>query len=599
MITKEIIGKNDHLYDALFADISETIKTGTDDNGKDTYIQINTLEDYFMNLETIVDWVERNPNKSYYLRLPADEELFEINANTRTISVPSNYKNHGIAVVGDTFAETLWFKIDRYYDLQDLSLANIKIYWELPSQSKEKNQGYSVPVFIDINSEARQLIFGWVIPDMLTKIAGDLKFTISFSVVSGEGENTKTDYEFNTLAQSVKINKTLSHNAALYDDTDFDSVKNRLHSTSNIGKIFVSRPIFIPQGGYLVTGYENNIISEVGSTITKLISSGGEKPLLIFSAYSDSNGAKISYNAFRCKSESNRNETETIKDAGVYYYRTTDAIKNPNKIYFDSSLSQLSGDFEDGETYYEAYQGYNIFAPGTYQAKATATINSTSSSSEYSGVWTWEYPNEFTDDEIILNSKYGIIGKKDILLNHISPKGDQQKNANYSFKYFAENATEEEGISLVPDSDGNIAFMPNEAGVYTIKVTKELNGAETKNPYFIENIEFQNAATSVAISLPTGASTFIGANSEEKAQLQIANYGSDDHNYIFQWQRKKGPEEWEDVSTLRFENPELNGGRYEQTMPNAGIYRLVIKTTYLEDSVQTISDVEFTVWTIE
>ena len=102
--------------------------------------------------------------------------MITINANTRSIVLPENYRKTGIAVAGDTFAETLWFKIDRYYDLQDLSLTDIYIFWELP----DKTKGYSTPAFEDINSEAGQLIFSWTIPDLLTANAGNIKFYVSF-----------------------------------------------------------------------------------------------------------------------------------------------------------------------------------------------------------------------------------------------------------------------------------------------------------------------------------------------------------------------------------------------------------------------------------
>lgn len=609
MITKEIIGQNDHLYDALFADISENV---TDSN--EEKIVVNTLEDYFMNLRTIVDWVGNGHlDKTYYLRLPADEELFEINANTRKISVPSNYKNYGIAVVGDTFAETLWFRIDRYYDLQDLSLTDIKIYWELPRELPDtKKLGYSTPVFVDINSEARQLIFGWVIPEALTKSAGELKFAVSFSKKNGEGQDASVEYEFNTLIQSVKINKTLSHNEPVVDATDFNSVSNRLQSTTDIGKIFVSRPIFVPFGGYLVTNYDNiskkiistsetigedQLISIVRDEDGDIDTTNSKLPLLIFSAYSDTNGANISYNAFRCKSESNRGEADVISNAGIYYYETKDGeTKNPNKIYYDSNFAEVTGSFIEGETYYEAYQGYTIKAPGTYQAKATATVNDTASSSEYSGVWTWEYPNEFIDGEITVKNKEGIIGKAGIELEYTKLTGQQGK-ANYSFVYFKKEDAGNETV-LEPNNENKVYFLPDEAGTYTIKATKKLNGAETKEPYIIEDIVFQNAATPVTISLANDAATFIGIG--EKAKLVIGNYNTTDHNYIFQWQRKKDST-WEDISTLRFENPVLSeDGDYEQIISNAGVYRLVVKANYLKDSIQTTADeIQFTVWTIE
>jgi hypothetical protein len=52
----------------------------------------------------------------YLLLMPADEEIFEIDANTRIISVPDNVKKNGIGVYGDHNAEMIVLNIDRYFD---------------------------------------------------------------------------------------------------------------------------------------------------------------------------------------------------------------------------------------------------------------------------------------------------------------------------------------------------------------------------------------------------------------------------------------------------------------------------------------------------
>jgi hypothetical protein len=136
MITR-ITEHNDKLYDALFADISKTI-TNDETASVDT-LSITKLEEYFGNLQTIGTYVGAHPDKAYFLRLPVDEDMITINANARSITLPETYRKNGIAVAGDTFAETLWIKIDRYYDLQDLYSTNIYIFWELP----DKTKGYS------------------------------------------------------------------------------------------------------------------------------------------------------------------------------------------------------------------------------------------------------------------------------------------------------------------------------------------------------------------------------------------------------------------------------------------------------------------------
>ena len=84
--------------------------------------EINSLEDYFVNIEAIralwVNIAERQiPSPGGYLLLmPADEDIFMINANTREIAVPASVKKNGVGVFGDDGAEMLVLRIDRYFD---------------------------------------------------------------------------------------------------------------------------------------------------------------------------------------------------------------------------------------------------------------------------------------------------------------------------------------------------------------------------------------------------------------------------------------------------------------------------------------------------
>jgi hypothetical protein len=51
--------------------------------------------------------------------LPLDEPRFSIDANTRDIIIPANFRKL-VGVEGDHVAETLIFDIDRYFDFVDL-----------------------------------------------------------------------------------------------------------------------------------------------------------------------------------------------------------------------------------------------------------------------------------------------------------------------------------------------------------------------------------------------------------------------------------------------------------------------------------------------
>ena len=59
-----------------------------------------------------------------YTILPLDEETFDIDANSRKITIPNSFKS-GVGVQGDQVAEIIYFKINRYFDATDLNTQNI------------------------------------------------------------------------------------------------------------------------------------------------------------------------------------------------------------------------------------------------------------------------------------------------------------------------------------------------------------------------------------------------------------------------------------------------------------------------------------------
>lgn len=117
MITS-INSENAGRYKALFEEASAALKN-IDDG--ETYDEIYDLEGYFSVLEQL-----SNIDIKYTI-LPLDEEYFKIDANTRTIEVPSSFKKNGIAVQGDEVAEIIYFKIARYFDFTDLNSTDIVI----------------------------------------------------------------------------------------------------------------------------------------------------------------------------------------------------------------------------------------------------------------------------------------------------------------------------------------------------------------------------------------------------------------------------------------------------------------------------------------
>lgn len=101
------------------------------------------------------------------------EGNFIINANTRLISVPTDFNKNGVGVVGDNAAETLEFVIDRYFDEYDLGLAtNIVIQWSNSTATGK----YIVPLE-DIQPEPDVVKFKWILgKDAIGTKSGSIKF---------------------------------------------------------------------------------------------------------------------------------------------------------------------------------------------------------------------------------------------------------------------------------------------------------------------------------------------------------------------------------------------------------------------------------------
>ena len=181
MITKT--QKLDSAYEELFNEIRDR---------SDNAINIDNIEGFFGNIREIKELDKK------YLRLPLDEPLFEIDANSRKITIPNEFRSNGLSVQNDHLAETVFFSIDRYFDYMDLSNTDITINWKMGSEiGKTKNFIMSTEIV------PGKIIFGWPVNNTVTKKSGSLTFAVEFCK---KDENTGAIlYDFNTLAASITI----------------------------------------------------------------------------------------------------------------------------------------------------------------------------------------------------------------------------------------------------------------------------------------------------------------------------------------------------------------------------------------------------------
>ena len=184
MITK--YNKDSKLaYQKLYEDINKA------SNGE---IQIDNLESFFGYIQEIGELDKK------FLRLPLDEPLFEIDANSRKITIPSDFAANGLSVQGDHLAETVFFSIDRYFDYMDLNNCNIRINWKIGDVS-----GQSVNFSKSVDAEPGKIIFGWPVAKDLTGKSGTLSFAVEFYI---ERDNV-ISYSLNTLISTINIKEGL------------------------------------------------------------------------------------------------------------------------------------------------------------------------------------------------------------------------------------------------------------------------------------------------------------------------------------------------------------------------------------------------------
>jgi len=165
--------------------------------------EITSLEEYF---QYIADLKNINPT---YTILPIDEEVFKIDANTREIAIPDAFAKNGVSVQGDEISEVLYFKINRFYDMEDLTNDEIFIEWRCPADAEGNEvEGVSKPWAIDVESNPGYIVFGWPLASEITAIPGDVTFSVRFYRFAEE-EHT-VQYSLSTLTNTVTIRPSIN-----------------------------------------------------------------------------------------------------------------------------------------------------------------------------------------------------------------------------------------------------------------------------------------------------------------------------------------------------------------------------------------------------
>lgn len=151
---------------------------------------ITTANEYYANLAYIQDY--NFPVQA--VLVPSDERLYDVDLHTRTVSMPEF-----LSVETDHKSETIYFKVDRFFDYMDLSTVACVIQY---INARGESYYYPVPFYdcITFNEENKMLI-PWNIDGSATVAPGTVKFSIRFyKIVEG-----KFIYNLNTKTITAKV----------------------------------------------------------------------------------------------------------------------------------------------------------------------------------------------------------------------------------------------------------------------------------------------------------------------------------------------------------------------------------------------------------
>lgn len=188
-----------------------------------------SLDGYFAHIKDLI------AIKPSYVLIPSDETPFNIDANSRTITIPPDFVKCA-GVVGDNMCEIVTFTIDRYFDYVDLATANICIQWVTPSGE----EGISHVNLIDLQTIPGKIRFGWPLTKELTKKAGNISFSVRFFIKNED----KFVYLFNTLSNSFTIRNGLNIASPKVEETDVYNLFNSFVQNSNNPSYPTPAPVY-------------------------------------------------------------------------------------------------------------------------------------------------------------------------------------------------------------------------------------------------------------------------------------------------------------------------------------------------------------------
>lgn len=131
--------------------------------------------------------------------IPTDEIIYNIDLNKRTIESPEF-----LGVSLDQKAETVYFKIDRYFDNTDLTTTVCLVQYINKNAKDSLGYAYLVPYYdTETYVNEDKILIPWTIAGSATATPGPIEFAIKFYLLNEDG--TKYIYNLNTQVAKSKI----------------------------------------------------------------------------------------------------------------------------------------------------------------------------------------------------------------------------------------------------------------------------------------------------------------------------------------------------------------------------------------------------------
>lgn len=169
---------------------------------------ITTPKEYYDLLYRIQD--ENKP--SLAVLLPSDEKIYEIDMNSRKIEAPKY-----LSVELDHRAETIYFKVGRYYD--NIDLANMTCIVQYIN-AKGEGRVYPVPFYdVETYADENMMLFPWCIDGEATKASGNVTYSVRFYDIDESA--TYMRYNMSTLPSKSEVLHGISSKTDIDESNDY------------------------------------------------------------------------------------------------------------------------------------------------------------------------------------------------------------------------------------------------------------------------------------------------------------------------------------------------------------------------------------------